>query len=325
MFASARVLVKPHRFEVGAAAIAALILGIGALIVTYRLVSIPMPPGCFEAWVLAPGYDYAPDCEHATFLWETIDANEVGPIFGASLFLPFVAGLIGGVPIVARDLEMGTAQTAWFLWPSRTRWLVRKLVPVLALLGLSIGFAAIAGSLLGATQPGQDILHSTAQGPIVVARALAALGLGTFVGGSFGRSLPAFLVGAICCGVLGWVAETSRFDWLMQHREIIAEGPVPNFQEWGFGYAWRTPEGEFIPWIDDTIYQRVPPEFLEPTEDPDSGPEAWLYAHGYELWRYGVTDETVDAWVPIEVGSMSLIGLVGIAGTAVMVNRRRPR
>lgn len=325
MFASARVLIKPYRLELGMAAVAAVILGLGALIVTYRLVSIPMPPGCFEAWVAAPGGQFAPDCEHATFLWGSIDANEVGPIFGALLFLPFVVGLIGGVPVVARELEMGTAQTAWFLWPSRTRWLVGKLLPVLILLGLAIGFAAISGAVLGWTQPGVDVTHSTGQGPILVARAAAAFGLAVLLGSAFGRSLPAFLIGVVLCAVFGWTAETMRYEWLHDHRVIVAEGNqvIPN--GYGFGYAWRTPEGEFIPYVDETIYERVPPEFREYTEDPDSGPESWLYDHGYELWQYGVTDEIINGWVPIEVGAMSLIGLGGIAGTAVIVNRRRPR
>jgi hypothetical protein len=324
MLASARVLVKPYRFELGTAAVAALIAGIGALIVTYRLVSISMPPGCFDAWVQAPGGVFADDCEHATFVWASINANEAGPVFSMLLFLPFVVGLLGGVPIVAREHEMGTAQTAWSLWPSRTRWLIRKLLPVMALLGVSIAFAAASAALLGATQLGVDVTHSTAQGPILVARALAAFGLGVFAGSVLGRSLPAFIIAAVLCGVLGWAAETTRFAWLFDHRIILGQGErIVN--GYGFGFAWRTPEGEFIPWVDETIYQRVPPEAMETTSDPDSGPDAWLYAHGYELWQYGVTDEIVAAWVPLEVGAMSLIGVAGLAGTAVAVNRRRPR
>jgi hypothetical protein len=324
MFASARVLLKPYRFEVAVAAIVGLLVGVAALIVTYRLASIPMPPGCFEAWIQAPGYQYAADCEHATSLWRSIDANEADPVFLLLVFVPFVAGLISGVPIVARELEMGTAQTAWFLWSSRTRWLMRKLAPVLVVLALAASFAAVSGTILGATQPGQDVLHSTGQGPIVVARALAAFGVALFLGSTFGRSLPAFLIAIVFCGVLGWAAEMSRYDWLYDHRVIVAEGQA-NITGYGFGYAWRTPEGEFIPLVDETIYQRVPPEAMEYTNDPDSGPDAWLYAHGYSLWQYGVTDEITNGWVPIEVGAMSLIGLVGIAGTAVIVNRRRPR
>jgi len=323
MLASASVLVKPYRFEVGLAAMAAVIVGLAALVVTFRLESIPMPPGCFEAWVQAPGGVFTPDCEHATFLWESIDANEANLVFSIMLFVPFLVGLIGGVPIVARELEMGTAQTAWFLWPSRITWLGRKLLPVLALLGVTIGFAAVSGGLLGATQPGQDVPHSTGQGPIVVARTLAAFGLGVLAGSVFGRSLPAFLIAAVLCGMLAWASETARWDWLFDHRVIVAEGDQV-VAEYGFGYAWRTPDGEFIPWVDETIYQRVPPEAMETTADPNSGPDAWLYAHGYELWQYGVTNETVNAWVPLEVSGMSLIGLVALGGTVVAVNRRRP-
>jgi hypothetical protein len=324
MFASARVLLKPYRFEVGAAAIAALILGVGALIVTYRLVSIPMPAGCFEAWVQAPGYDYAPDCEHATFLWSSINANEAGPVFSALLFLPFLAGLIAGVPIVARELEMGTAQTAWFLWPSRMRWLGRKLLPVLVVLGLTVGFAAAAAVLLDTTQPAPNVLNSTSQGPILVARAFAAFGGGLLVGAAIGRSLPAFLIAAVLCAVVGWAAEDARFGWL-RDRAIPISQETWYRAHYSFGYFWRTPEGELIPWVDDTIYSRVPPGAMEQTEDPDSGPEHWLETHGYSLVPRGVTREIINGWVPIEVGAMSLIGLVGIAGTAVIVNRRRPR
>lgn len=328
MLASARVLVKPFRLELGMAAIAAVIVGVAALIVTYRLVSIPMPPGCFEAWIQAPGGEFSADCEHATFVWESIDANEANVVFSVMIFVPFFIGLLGGVPIVARELELGTAQTAWSLWPSRIRWLGRKLVPVVALLGLTVAFAATSAALLESTQPGVDVLHSTSQGPIVVARAIAAFGLGVLAGALFGRSLPAFLIAAVLLGVLGWAAETTRFDWLRARTVVMDHENY--LSGYGFGYAWRTPEGELIRWIDDTIYQRVPPEAMEQTEDPDcsesycSGPEAWLLAHGYELLPMGVTDEIVAGWVPIEVGAMSLIGLAALGGTAIAVNRRRP-
>lgn len=324
MLASARVLVKPYRFEIGVAAIAALIVGVAALIVTFRLESIPMPAGCFEAWLQAPGGIFAPDCEHATFLWESIDANEASVVFSVLLFVPFIVGLVAGVPIVARELEMGTAQTAWFLWPSRTRWLGRKLVPVLALLAVAVGFAALASALLEETQPWVDVLHSTSQGPIIVARALAAFGVGLLAGALLGRSLPAFLIAAVALGVLGWAAETARFAWLFDHRVVIGSGDAPINSGYSFGYAWRSPAGEIAPWSDETMSRLVPPEAQVYTEDPDAGPEAWLRAHGYEFLMLGVTDEIVTGWVPLELAGMSLIGLVGIGGTAFAVNRRRP-
>ena len=324
MLASARVMIKPFRFELGMAAIAAVIVGLAALIVNYRLVSIPMPPGCFEAWLVAPGGVFSPDCEHATFVWQSIDANEANVVFSVMIFVPFFVGLLGGVPIVARELELGTAQTAWFLWPSRIRWLGRKLIPVVALLGLTIAFAALSAALLESTHPWVDVLHSTSQGPIVVARAIAAFGLGVLAGALFGRSLPAFLIAAVLLGVLGWAAETTRFAWLFDHRVVIGSGDAPLHSGYGFGFAWRGPDGVITPWTDEALGGIVPPEAQQYTEDPDSGPEAWLRTHGYEFLSLGVTAEIANGWVPLEVGAMSLIGLVAIGGAAVAVNRRRP-
>ena len=322
MLASARVLLKPQRFEVGFGILAALVVGLGALIVTYRLISIPMPPGCFDAWVQGPGGVFAPDCEHAISRWLSIDSNEVGPVFGAMAFLPFIAGLIGGIPVVARELEMGTAQTAWSLWPSRLRWLGQKLLPVVVLLGVGVSFAAIAANLLASTQPWVDVTHATAQGPIVLGRAVAAFGLGAFLGSVFGRSLPAFLIAVVLCGVLGWAAETTRYEWLQARAIPIAEHDYRD--NYSFGYFWRTPAGELIPWVDDAIYSRVPPDAMEQTEDPQSGPEYWLESHGYSLVPRGVTAEIVNGWVPLEVGAMSLLGIVALGGTALVVSRRRP-
>jgi hypothetical protein len=321
MLGAARVTLRQYRAEAGIAAIVALVGGVAALIVAYRLASIVFPPGCFEAYVQGPGAEFAPDCEAATTLWRSIDANEVGPVFAALVFAPFVVGLIGGIPIVARELETGTAQTAWFLCASRTRWLARTLLPVLALLGTAMAFAAVAGSVLGATPPGSDVLHSTGQGPLVLVRAFAAFGIGLLLGSIIGRSLPAFLIAVVCCVGLGWAAESARFDWLFAHRIVIGE--FDYMGDYGFGYSCRSPDGQLIPW-DDRLYQYVPPEAMEYTEDPDSGPEAWLAAHGWVMLQMGVTREIVAGWVPIEVSAMSLIGLAGIGGTAVAVNRRRP-
>lgn len=45
-----------------------------------------------------------------------------------------------GVPIVARELEARTAQTAWSLSGSRLRWLLRQMAPILILLGVTVSF-----------------------------------------------------------------------------------------------------------------------------------------------------------------------------------------
>ena len=52
---------------------------------------------------------------------------------GLLIFLSFAAGLFLGVPVVARELERGTARLAWSLAPSRMRWYLARLLPLLVL------------------------------------------------------------------------------------------------------------------------------------------------------------------------------------------------
>ena len=43
--------------------------------------------------------------------------------------LPFVVGILLGVPIVGRELELRTAALAWSLSGDRRRWLLSRVVP----------------------------------------------------------------------------------------------------------------------------------------------------------------------------------------------------
>ena len=321
MLTSASLTLKQHRFEVGAAALAAFVLGFSALIVTFRLNSVAMPPGCFEAWIEGPGAVSPPDCANAMRLWLSINSNEASYVFGVMWVLPFMVGLIGGIPIVARELEGGTAQTAWFISPSRTRWLIRQLLPVLTLLGAATAFAAVGTAILETTQPRSVIEHLIVQGPPVVARALAAFGIGVLVGSVVGRSLPAFLVGMVLCAVVAWQAEPVRIGWL-HARAVPLDHEITN--GYSFGFAWRAPDGTLTPWNEDTFARLVPAGAVAAPEDGQQDFEDWLYAHGYELVQLGVPDDVARGWIPLEVAGMSLIGLGAIGAAAIAVNRRRP-
>lgn len=119
----------------------------------------------------------------------------------------FVVGLIVGIPLVARDIEQGTAQLAWTLGRSRTRWLLRRigfglLVVVVLLAGL-----AVATDVLGAAvRPDEDLsrgfFFEGNRGHIIVARGILALGVGVLVGAILGRQLPALLLGLVVVGLL---------------------------------------------------------------------------------------------------------------------------
>lgn len=311
MLTSARITLKQHRFEIGAAALIALVVGASAWLVTYRLNAIALPPGCLNGW-LHGAAGLTSDCVRAASTWASIDDNEATKIFAAMQVVPFAVGLIGGVPLVARELETGTAQTAWFLWGSRLRWLTRQLLPVLVILGLATAVAGVAMSALETTQVNNTLVdHLTLQGPIVVARALAGLGLGVLLGAVLGRTMPAFVVGILVCVILAAAAVPLRIDWLDAHKEVLGDIQSSGYS---FGILWRSPDGALVGYDDAVSF--VP----QGIEDPDT----WLFDHRWTLVQLGVTDETTRSWTPYEVGLFSAIGLAAVAAAGVAVDRRRP-
>jgi hypothetical protein len=119
----------------------------------------------------------------------------------------FGVGLIVGIPLVARDIENGTAHLAWTLGRSRTRWLLGRIAfGVLVVVVLLAGLAVMTDVLGAAMQPNDDLSRSFHfegnRGVIIVARGILALGIGVLVGAVIGRQLPALLLGLIVTGLL---------------------------------------------------------------------------------------------------------------------------
>jgi hypothetical protein len=119
----------------------------------------------------------------------------------------FGVGLIVGIPLVARDIEHGTAHLAWTLDRSRTRWLLRRIAfGVLVVVVLLAGLAVMTDLLGAAMQPNDDLSRSFHfegnRGVIIVARGILALGIGLLVGAILGRQLPALLLGLMVTGLL---------------------------------------------------------------------------------------------------------------------------
>lgn len=113
MLAPARVTLKLHRFEIAAATIAALAVGVWALVVDYRLDALNVPAGCIDNWLArADGPDGATACAGAMRAWGEILTRDGEIFIGQGILplsvmgvLPFAVGLLGGVPIVARELR----------------------------------------------------------------------------------------------------------------------------------------------------------------------------------------------------------------------------
>jgi len=321
MLTSARITLTHHRFEVAAAALAALVVGISALVVNYRLQSIGVPAGCFDAWLNGGAADGAGDCTAPVQAFATINEEEAGKIFAAMAVLPFAVGLLGGVPLVGRDLETRTAQTAWSLSGSRLRWLGRQVVPVLVLLGVAVAFAALAADVLEATRApwssyskiGDMPLH----GPIVVGRALAGFGFGLLLGAAIGRTLPALIVGVLAALVAVTLVTGAQQDWFRSQAHLVlppADGTA-SFDGLQYEQVWVGPDGSQL--VDIDLSTKVPAEHVDDPFD-------WLVEQGYRQGFIGLPADVALGWVPYDVAIFSSLGVAAASAAAFVVTRRRP-
>lgn len=234
--------------------------------------------------------------------------------------LPFVVGLLAGVPIVGRELESRTVQTAWSLSGSRLRWLLRQMAPIVVVIGVTVTFAAIAASVLEATREpwyNSGFSDVSLHGPPVVARAFGALGLGLLFGASLGRALPAFIVAALVSLILVYNVGTVSYAWLESHAASIAgvsSQESGTWDGWTMGSLWLAPDGSQI--SDNDAFALVP--------SGESDGYAWLRSQGYKDVVVGVSQEVAMGWARYDVLIFGLVGIASIAAGIAVVDRRRP-
>jgi hypothetical protein len=310
-----RLAVKEHGFEVATVVVGGLAVGGVAIAVGLRLRSVGVPPDCLDAWLTGPSTALPPRC--GTLLREAfpIVYEEAGRVFAAMALVPFVGGLLVGVPLVARELEGRTAQTAWWLEPARRVWLVRQLWAPALLLLLSVGVAAAAAAALQQTREAWSPARADLVGlvgPPVVVRALAALAVGCFVGSLIGRVLPALILGAALVAAVVGLMGSAKEQWL-----LAQVAPIPDDPGWHgveYGSIFIGPGGETL---DEG--QAVA---LAPAEA--GNPYDWLAANGYRQVRVGVSDAASLDWARYDMAGFATVALLAGAATLVVVDRRRP-
>jgi hypothetical protein len=129
---------------------------------------------------------------------------------------PFGMGLLLGVPLVAREVEQRTAALAWTLHRSRLRWLAWRVgfvaVVVIGLLAVvAVAAEALSSALLPTLDLDTDFTWYGRRGWLIVARGVAALGIGLCLGALVGRTLPGLLAAAFI-SVLAFTAVSLGMD-----------------------------------------------------------------------------------------------------------------
>jgi hypothetical protein len=308
----------PHRFAIAWVALACLVTAAAALGLAAWLARFPAPPGCLDLDVR-----YTPPCTgYADALGASHDWG--GPLIGLLTGLPFLAGLVLGVPLVAAEVENRTAQLAWWLDPSRWRWLLVRVVVIGALLAGLLALPALAGEVLARNlvprfEAETIVAHDLgSRGAVLVGRGILTFALAIFVGLVIGRVLPGLVAGglaavvlAVVLGEAAWLALPTPEPLLPQpdryHVDMSASPGISDM------YVDR--DGAFF--TAEQIVAAAPaepgtPEFM-----------AWYDARGFASAIVGIPGERL--WVvPARelVGSLAATcALVGVSAWAIRPRR----
>lgn len=327
MLRSVLLTFRMHRFEVLITAALAVLTTISAAVV-YTHVTAANPPD--ECWIQnwAHSEHGTPECQRLVQSFWPV-ASEAG--FVASpigVLLPFVVGLLLGVPIVGRELELRTAGLSWSLTGDRLRWLLARFLPVLGLALVALVVAAFAVAEMARAAhpwnfmgPGRipDLTELGSEGPTLVGRGVMALGIGLLAGAVVGRTLPAFAVAAVACFALlfggapllqGQIAESVAVYRTQQGEDQPAIGY--------FGQWFRDQDG--------TLLTHEQAERLVRQQCPECPPDeiGWLPYERFTVVTRIAPIESYPVFEAAETAATTAIGTVAILLTFPVVSRRRP-
>lgn len=305
---SIRLTLKMHRFELLALTAFAGFLVVAAFWVAGQLDAVGYGPCAMDRGPVPA------NCESLGYRWYQIQESQASPIFGFLAILPFVTGVFLGGPLVAREIERGTTRLAWSLAPSRLRWYLSRMLPVVvAILAVTFAAGVAADRLTAAISPNVDIANafdSFGQRGVLVAitalvMAAGAIGLGAVTG----RVLPTVIL-ALILGTLGITGVTKLHDQFTAGEAILVDGENVGRGDRYINQFFRLPDGRLVDW--NGLAEFDPAAMMSESE-PDY-PVVSLVIPGS---RYREV-ETRQALL------LGVIAVVMLAGTAVIVHRRRP-
>jgi hypothetical protein len=254
-------------------------------------------------------------CQTGLFPWLGRIARlsvSIVPIF------PIVAGLLAGGPIVARELEAGTARLAWSLGPSRTRWLAQRAIPPIVLVagaGLVIGLTSEA--LIHLLQPAIDLDRSfegfRARGLLIGVQAVLVASVTLAFGAILGRSVPTLVLSLVLLGGLS-VAVDKVERTLFTNEAAIADAETFQYDSTNLvvDNRLRFPDGSILTW-DEAMATH--PE-IQNGWDETSG------IRGVVLYIPGERYHAVELR---EAAALSALAFGFLVLGGIVVQRRRPR
>jgi hypothetical protein len=247
--------------------------------------------------------------------------------------VPVLVGVFAGAPILARELDTGTARFAWTQGAGRTRWTIARL----ALPALSVTILAGAFSWLFAWfyQPffssGLDARLAPQffdlTGVALAAWTLAAFAIGTLAGVVIRKSVPAIIAGmAAWGGLLALTLLVLRKHYLAPLLDKGTGGPAQGNGGWVISQWWTGPNGR--PASMSAIIQQMNSPNTNPAHCHGNScsqlvdPFKALYQHGYTEWTLYQPGSRYWTFQWIEGGWLLALSVILIAATIWLVRHR---
>ena len=307
---SLRLAYRLHRFEAAAFAIVILALVASALVVAGWLDATGYARLCLDP----TGAGNPPICEAIGARYFDLQNRLAAPIGGLLPFLSFVAAALIGVAVIGREVERGTTRLAWSLAPSRRRWYLTRVLPLLVALVVVTFIVGIATDrLTAASEPGMDPANSFdgfgQRGGLIAARSAFIFAVAVVVGAMVGRTLPALIVAAVVsfAGLGGGEEIHSRI--IRGEAVAVAAGQERPGDRW-IDQQFQLPDGRLVGW--DVIEQLDPPK-------PDV---EWVPK--YPMLSIVVRGERYRFVEAREAAALAAGSIVALGLGALVVSRRRP-
>ena len=256
---SLRLALRLHRFEAAAFAIVILGLVVAAVVVAGWLDGTGYGRLCFDP----TGASHTPpSCEAIAARFFDLQARLASPIAGLLVILSFVAAILIGVAVIAREIERGTTRLAWSLAPSRRRWYMTRVLPLLVgLIAITFVAGIATDRLAAAASPGTDPANSFdgfgQRGGLIAARSVFIFAVAVLVGALLGRTLPALIVAAIVA-YIGLGGGEDVHDRIIRSEAIVVpEAEVRPGDRW-VDQQFQLPDGRLVGW--DVMEQLDPPK-----------------------------------------------------------------
>jgi hypothetical protein len=227
--------------------------------------------------------------------------------------LPLFAVLIAAVPLVASEIEFGTATLSWTLARSRRSWLLPRMALLMAgVLGVGLLAGLVTDALMAQTtlvgqSPWASLYAYTGRGALIVSRVLLVGAAGVFGGTLMGRQMQGLLFGGVIAtglilGITIWDEQVNR----------------ANAVELGSGYSSLTYDtqirdlatGQFVDWSD------LPAAYQDPNTPGWDAKYAWV--------SFGIPDSQAGAVVGRNVVAYAIPMFLMLGLTFVVVERRKP-